>query len=213
MRFIVFILVITVTRLTATERFPGQIIYFNDTVQVSFDMPTYTAENDNSSSDLYYGKYHKLVYYDSLDNRRILRTDSKLRLVVINMPGQLIELFNVPCYNGFDEDPGIKMFYLMRRIRSGKINLYAYRDRIHQNPELNENPNSKSAIIEGAYHFVIQKYNSTFYTVDVMTLADLSEFFSDCPQVTIRTEISIIRQGGIRLYVDQYNTGCEYSYD
>lgn len=179
----------------------GQIIFEDDTVNVTFDIPFKAFGNE----PIYERLQRRVKYYDASGKKKVLKP-KQAKEISFNDGSQMIRMLS-RAY----KEPGLatkkKPLFLKLEV-DGEVKMFTYYD---SRPFLISLPNGANNRVPGGGVEIelIQKESSTLKKPKELAFRkDILAFFSDCPELAQKIEARDFRRRELASIVQFYNLTC-----
>jgi len=189
--FIALFFVTSITLSSNADEMKGIIVYKNDTVTVTFDIPINVF-----TGDIHYRKVQKKVkFIDSSGKKQVLRP-SDAKEIIFDYKGAKIRMVSVFKPNT-DISQNVKIF--LKIINDDYLKLYIYH--YYQSGPGQYGGPSKA--------YLLQKGDSLLkWPKNVFFRKDMVEYFSDCKELAEKIENKEYKDDDIEEIVKFYNSKC-----
>lgn len=182
------------------KKIPGYFISnSNDTVRVTFNISV-------SSTRPYFDSMEwRIKYYDAKNKKHIL-LPNMAREISLNYKGKQFIMLSEKNTLGFVGSPTREHEYIfLHLLKSGKVMLFKYY-RKAPGPGMNNEFGGESAYFYGADDYILKKGQQALFKVrDITFKKDMSEYFSDDPDIVQKIEDKTYKIRDIEEMVDEYN--------
>jgi predicted Zn-ribbon and HTH transcriptional regulator len=202
---LLFAMVMLFTFKVEAKRVEGKIIFDNDTVDVTFNIPFTLLGNQPDFQRL----QKKVKYYDASGNRKVLKPD-QAREIQFSYDSQQVRMLS-RAYKGAGSIFSITKTQFIKLEVDGEVKMFAYYD---TRPSAGTIHNSLGKTIPaGGVRQVkvelMQKQEGELKRLKTFTFRqDMITFFNDCPQLSQKIESREFRRMDLASIITFYNTSC-----
>jgi len=188
------------------KKVEGQIITQNDTINVTFNIPMKLFTQEPNYERLQY----RIKYYDSLNQKKILRPDQakEIRFLHKNEEIRMLSRYNSL---GFSSFFSMNSNIFLKLEIDGELKLFNY----YYSENSPEMYNSATNTFTGANSYSIERYilqkgnGELKRPKRLMFRKDMMEYFSDCPELSQKIEMKELRKKDLEAIIRFYCLNCQ----
>lgn len=184
------------------KKIEGEILYTNDTIKVTFDIPIYAF-----GKIMYEMVQYSIIYYDSLNNKMRIQADSakEIRFTygtenvrMLSKPTP-VKMLSLRPYNNI----------FLKLEMDGYIKIFKYYHTKTMTNYSKDRISTGSTSMYGTESFYIQKGEGKLNLLNKFVYRkELFKYFNDCPDLVKKIENKEFRKKDIKSIIIYYNTKC-----
>lgn len=188
------------------RKYPGQIIFQNDTMNVTFNIPfKLFSLNPN------YERLQYRVKYFGQDGKPIILKPDQAKEIRFKFEGEDIRMISRYNTLGLGSIFNISANIFLRIEIEGKLKLFRY----YYTQSSGGYYNGTTGMWSGGYSYTVEKYvlqkgNGELMRPRALSFKkDMAKYFNDCPELVTKIEKKDFRRDDLTEIVDFYNTSCK----
>ncbi len=187
------------------KKLKGQIIYINDTVNVTFNIPVSFLTQEPNYEKL----QQKVTYFDASGIKKVLKADDA-KEIRFQLGHEEIRMLSRENSIGLGSIFNMNSNVFLRIEIDGNLKLFSY-SYTQQYPGMYNG--STGVTTGGSYRlekFALQKGERTLKVpADLTFRKDMSDYFNDCPDLVRKIENKEFRKNDLKAIVKFYNEYCQ----